>query len=516
MVDDKNPRSGVPQGFGENVNIRSSEQMRFENVEDPNKMTNIIKIAILSGIAFILLIFVIVYLVYLNKMNDAVKYSSNDLVDSYVEILDGKDVETFDSFIYKKATNEDDVRKFIKSGQDVFSDKKIFTNMTKIEKKPIDQETKGNILSILGKKAKSPTSISFDVYYSSDKESDSPTETINFVFYIAEIKGSTYFAYGNSGEITILGDTEKEEEIATPGDSVATATDADASYNIVGNEDIGMINVPGNYGITNFDLKVDGISAKYVYGNANGTGYVMLLKYGEKTGELKERVSALASALIPSYEIKEGEAVGKEAGTYYGYGESGNSVVEIYSFNGKEDKDTRAVVLVYSKDESLAGLLDSYVFSQGVSTETVDAVPEGMKRVGNDNLGYLIIGEDFEDDEEYTYDNSLGWTRGEETIVLVTYFDTPQANLPTMEFAEIMRTNYLGEESEELQTGDWFPGAAFSKRVEEGKITEIYAFKGKDDVNRLILIYSPAPESEVSSYYSSYNLPIGVVEEIGE
>lgn len=515
MEQDKSPRSGVPAGFSDD--IRTSGLPDFEAKKGVEDYSNVIKIACLGLVALILIISIVAFISIIIKSANRQKYSEEDLVKAYVEILGGEEIDTFEPFVYEDSENSSDLQSFLKASKKLFNGKTIFSDKTEIGIGEVDDKTVSNINSLIGEKVKKPSVVSFDVYYSDGE--DEPTKMTTFRFYTGRVSGSAYLAYGSSEKTVEL--NQEEEIIATGGNAEEATEEAKEDVSVdnisVGNSDIGKITVPNNFVLSGYDTStIEGIESKFAYKSPDKDSYVILIKFKDKASDLKAKTEEIMSKLVPEYSVVSGNEVGRFEESFFGKGESGNSKVEVTSITGAGDGLPRAIVVISDKNDTLFDVWNTYGLEQGFSAPAqspLSNIPEGMQGVGDDELGYLIIANDFEEDTEYNYDNSKGWTRGDETIVLVSYKETAQENLPLSEFADIMKDNFLGKKGEEFTSGDWFKGALYSKRVDDDKVSELYCFKGEDGINRVILVYSPEEGSEVSDYYSSFYLPCGVKEE---
>lgn len=271
----------------------------------------------------------------------------------------------------------------------------------------------------------------------------------------------------------------------------------------VGNSDIGTVEIPEDYYQTQLSIYgLSDIDTMYSYMSLDGKDKVILLKLGKFT-DLATDADFIASKFLSEYEIM----LDEERCIYYATGKSASTRGDVIIAIGSLDKMIR-VLAIYG-EEDIFSVEETYQLEQGFylpSASPYQEIPEGKKAVGNDEVGYLLIGEDF---EETGTETNMEWIRGSEKITLISFRDTAQDYLPLNEFAEIMQERYLGEVGE-FSKGDWFKGALYSKREGEEDILEMYVFKGKDGINRLLLISSPNQDSEASLSYQTYLLPIGI------
>lgn len=486
------------------------------------------KVYIAIGVAIaLLMITVTIMAIFMQKPGNKEKHSAEDMINAYVSIVGKDNKKSFDDYIYPKAKNKDDIRKFIKNSQKAFSDKNIYGDMTEMETERVSEKEDAKIRSALGNKVENPQKVSFNVYYSDDTKT-SPDVYTTFSFYVGDFNSSTYFAYGSSGETFEIEQEEEPEMEPEKEPEEATATEADAveekepEVNMisVGNPDIGTVEVPSDFILADYDTSVlSKVKSKYTYKSPDESAYVVLIKFANAAKNIHKRAENVTGAFIPDYTIVTGEEVAKIAQAYIGFGESGNSRVETYTLSAKNDGFTRVLAIIAPKDSDIFKIWDTYSVEGGFNTlpgeSPIPDVPDGMKIVGNDAIGYILVAEDFVENSEYNYDNSKGWTRGEETIALISEKDSPRASLSLSEYAEVIKETYLGEGAEEWDSGDWFPGALYSRVETEDKKTEVFCFKGKDGINRLLLVYSPGEDAEVSTYYKNYVLPSGVETEMG-
>ncbi len=517
----KSPRRGVPQGFEGDI---SQNPLPDFGTEEKKPIDTKIYIIAGSGIAFLMIVVAICVILIGGSGDEENKYTAEDLVDAYVSVILKDDVSTFDKFVYSKAKNKEDVEKFLKSSQQAFADKRIYKEMTKIEHSETDKVETKTITSILGNKVKNPEVLDFDVYYSSDISSE-PEVYTSFSFYVGEINGSVYFAYGSSGKTYDIKseDDEIEEATATEADAVEEeekeekVVEADSETMLaVGNPDVGMVNIPSNYVISSYDTSVlSKVESKYAYRSPDGLSSVVIIKFSNKAKNIKKRAQNVTAALIPDYTLVTGDEVSRIPEAYFGYGESGNSRVETYTVAAKKDGFTRVLAIIAPKDSTLFDIWNTYKVDGGFNTlpgeSPIANVPDGMKVVGNDAVGYLLVANDFNEDADYNFENSKGWKRGDDVIALLSEKGSPREGIALSEYADYVRDAYLGADAEEWDSGDWFPGAYYSIAIDEdGKSTEAFCFKGKDGINRLMLVYSKGEEAEVSEYYKNYVLPSGI------
>ena len=517
---DKSPKQGVPQGFTDD--IPQSPLPDFGSEKSPLNT----KVYIFAGIAIaFLMISITVFAIILGKSDGKSKnekYSEKDMVDAYVSVIEKDSINTFDSFIYPKAKNKCDIKNFLKSSQSAFAEKHVYGDMTEIRTEDVTEEEADQILAALGKKAENLQRVSFDIYYSPDTASEPECYT-TFLFYTGEYDESTYFAFGTSGETFEVEKEEPEVVSEEPKEETTEAVTEEVKEEVtmisVGNPDVGTVEIPSDFILADYDTSVlSKVKSKYAYKSPDGMSYVVLLKYSNSAKNIKKRASSATSAFIPDYTVVTGEEASRLPQAYFGYGESGNSRVETYTVSAKSDGFTRVLAIVAPKDSELFKTWETYTVEGGFNTlpgeSPIPNVPEGMKVVGNEELGYILVADAFNEDSAYNYDHSKGWTREGETIAIISEKGSLHESVPLSEYAEYVKGAYLGEGAEEWDSGDWFPGALYSRSITEEKKTEIFCFKGKDGINRTILVISPGDDAEVSTYYKNYVLTSGVNENI--
>lgn len=315
-------------------------------------------------------------------------------------------------------------------------------------------------------------------------------------------------------------DTEKKAEEKTAEEvteeEISESPLAERKTVTVGTDMTGTFEVPDDMRLSRIELsKREGISLDYTLtGTYEGREeMVSIIVYSYQASpeslarEISERYKG-STGKISSVKEKGGDVCSEED-------TDGDMIRILKTFSG-DDGICRTFIASYpSGDKDMEGVWDSYMLPSGITEEATgtDASMGGLQRVGSESLGYIKIGKDFVRDTQYDVEglDSIGYTYGDATIVLINYAGTQKEGLSTKEFAEDVRSSLLGDAGAEFETGDWMPGAYYSCGLgEDGGMTEMYAFTGNDGANRLLLLIHKRDDQETAGYYASYSLGCGI------
>lgn len=480
------PRSGYPEGFEGEIGAPSQNVMpEFQPKSGLDLNYKVIGIAA-GSFFFVISIILIVAFALKNKSSlDEEGYKA--VAESFVETVSEREPKLFDAYIYPESGDE--MKGYMKKVVKTFSDAEDLES--DISYKEEDKAWGADI----------------DLSWNVGIEEYSTTASLKIV-----AKDDKWYLYSCS-----FSDIEKKGgEIAETTEEMTEEPAPQRTFVTVGSENSGLFEAPENFSLTTFS--VSGLDVAYDYtltGSYNDKSEMVSVIVYTGFSPLQELAESLSNSLYGT--VGEISVVQEKGGDVYTETrEDGETVTVLRTFTGADGICRSFIVKYEVSDITLAAVWDTYNLPGGLVEEAsiTDAVPEGMQRIGSDSLGYIDIGLDFVPDEGYTTEglDSIGYSYENATVCLINYSGTKKADMPTLEFAEDIRTNLLGNKGSEFETGDWFPGAYYSYAVgKDGNMTELYAFKGNDGVNRLIFFIHPEEDTVTGGYYSSYKLGVGVM-----
>lgn len=491
---------GFPEGF------KRDDSFVFEQNVPPeitpitesflSKINN--KVIILGSIAAgLIVISIILTAVFIGAFKEKGGESDIEVAKAYVDCLKSRDEQGFNRYI-KPKTDKKVVKDFVKSSISIFSDYEI----ENVDYEQVSEDV-----------------VNMNIYY---KTSEGTEVIIPVEFGTSQYKDLWYFESCNFGNNRIV----KSDDVATPDDAEEEEVTEEAIEENVpseiltkfGNDECGYITVPDDYSDSDAELpSFENAKTQMVLSRTYNDvdEYISLIEFSSNTGNLRETSEKVSLTLFGDKKSLREDFNGSPV--YSRFEENNGIRTMVRSFRGSDDIIRTLLIMVPVEDTLSQNVIDSYELTQGLYTASKNSSTDAesvFQKIGSDFLGYINIPGEYQLDENYNQDgiDSVGYSNNDSAVILLSYSGTDKADMDTKECAENVRKDLLGDGSEELQTGDWFPGAYYSVNIDsEGWSREMYLFKGTDGINRVLVFIHPQDDKSLSDCYSSYQLPCGVV-----
>ena len=468
--------SGYPEGFEGEINNSSMNVMPTNAPNNSNFNFNFKIIGLCVGIVLLLITIVLVLIMLIKPKEKTDGDGYRVVVEHFMEALEKEEPELFDPYIYDESM-DGYMEKVVKS----FKGSEI-NNMTC----EYDDEAKSGEVQI------------------SFNKKDGLYKT-SALIETRRVKGKWYLYSCKFDDFELV---EKFEE-ATPADAVEERVLVN-----VGTDVSGHFDVPDTFTLSTLNLaNTDNIAYEYTLSGTyqDKTESISVIVYLET-----QPISDMAAALSTNLFGEAGEIVleSDKDGEVYREARSQDGIVtEARTFLGADGRARSYIAKYVEGDEVLRGLWTSYTLPSGIIVEPTPT--DATQVIGSETMGTMEIPGGFTVNEDYSAEGleSVGYVLDDKVVVLMNYAGSDKESIPTAEFAKSVRDSFLGENGSEFDVKEEFPNAYYSSGVgEDGVMSEMYAFTGGDDINRLILLIHNQDDADTAELYRTYNLGVGIKE----
>ncbi len=467
--------SGYPEGFDGTIDNASQNVMPTLSQSKPPLEINFKIIGLLAG-CVLLIICIVLLMINLLKPKNEEEESYGIVAEKFVETIKTGDQEVFEPYIYKDSQMDDFMDKVLGRFEG--------SSLNNADITYNDKEESAEVLFT----------------FTDDKGVYSTTASLE----TKNIKGNWYL-YSCK-----FSDFEYEEVAEEP-----TPTDAETRTLVnVGTDRSGYFDVPNDFKLGSLTLaSTDNIAYDYTLfgnyqGNEESVAVIVWLEY--------QPLSALAESISQNMFGSVGEIVLETDKNGDIYKESRNidgMITDVRTFLGSDGLARTFIIKYVEGDGMVQGLWSSYNLPAGVVVEPTPT--DATQIVGSESLGTLEIPGEFTVNEDYSADGmeTVGYSLDEKVVVLMNYAGTEKESISLKKFAKGVRENLLGDEGSEFEFKEDFPNAYYSYGIgEDGVKSEMYAFRGTDDINRLILIIHNQDDEDTAGFYRTYSLDVGIKE----
>lgn len=470
--------SGYPEGFdGEIDNASQNVMPTYTPSKSPLNFNFNFKIIGLAAGCVLLLITIIVLMINLFKPKKVDEKGYRAVAETFVEALEKKEPELFDSYVPEGAGMDDYMEKVIKG----FEGQEIKDSVCEFD----DEKNLANVTITTSRE---------DGIYKTVATIEAKAEKNKW--YLYSCKFSDF-------------DLVEKFEDASPTEAVEERTLVN-----VGTDVSGYFDVPNDFALDSLILtSSENIAYDYTLSGMyqDRTESVSVIVYLESqplsdlATKLSQNLFGETGEIVP--EIDKGGDVYREVRNVDGL------ITETRTFLGSDGRARSFVLRYVEGDEFVKGLWNSYTIPAGIVVEPTPT--DATQVIGSETMGTLEIPGYFTLDEDYMGKGieCSGYSSDEKTVVIMNYAGTDKESVPVYEFAETVRESLFGDAGSELKVRKGFPQAYYSSGIGEDEImSEIYAFRGNDDINRLILLIHNKDDKKTAKLYKTYNLEVGIKE----